>query len=1211
MAFKIKHHFLFFLVCCISVGVAEAQEIRFENLTTENGLSQSTAYGITQDRYGFIWIGTTDGLNRFDGHNLVKYYHETDNEKSLPNNFTSAVYNDKQGNLWVGTLKGLALFDHQTETFKRFARDENGNDIGRVACIFEDNQANLWVGTVGNGLKLLDRKTGSFTKKFAFQNNEILKDGSVRSIAQDKEGNLYIALQYKGLAVIDAQFTNLRLFQYKEDNPTSLSSNEVSSICITQDQTIWVGTYGGGLNRLDIKNQHFTHYRYNQQIPNTLASDFVNGVMESSTGEIWVATEKGGLNLLQPAENGDNYFISFQKKDTNPKSITINELYTLFEDKSGVLWVGTVNGGVNYFDLWKRNQFLHYWHDSNNANSLSHNSIRRIFEDRDVNLWVCTSQEGVNLATPRDRKLGIFQKPRFEYVGIGNSKDYQNSPYRFAIDICQDQKGTIWVATFGGLFEYAKDHFESRLLLNPQDSTVPHLPSKQIRSVFCDSKNNLWIGMIEGLSVWDSDRKKLTTLYPSKDTAQANMLKISIITCFAEDKQGNIWFGMQGGGLRVYNPQNQQVKSYRTKEGDAGSLPSERITTIYIDQEGIVWVGTSGGLARFDSQNQRFTTFGKKDGFPNEVIYGILEDKNKHLWLSGNKGIIQFDKQTKQIRTFDVSDGLQNNEFNLNAFHKNPRGEMFFGGINGFNAFFPERIVKRSFKPSVVIMDFQLGGKSMNNYGKDQILEQSIITTQAIVLSHQQSIFSFEFTALDFSNHKKIKYKYKMEGFDTEWNLTDAARPYATYTNLSPETYTFMVKATNGDGVWNEDGVTKIRITITPPFWKTWWFVSLAIFLFLLFAFTLYKSRINQIKQQQLVLEKLVKERTAELEDANIHLANNVRVIDAQKSILEKQTERLRSANEQLVDLGKFKEGLTNMIVHDLKNPLNTILGLSVQQEVLQATRQMLNMVLNILDVQKFEATAFKLSISTQRLIKLTYNSLNEVRLLIERKSLEIINDIPLTINVSVDAEIIERVMVNLLTNAIKHTPNNGKIRLYVNPTFVKTSRGWITVAISDTGVGIPMDKLDVIFEKFIQVDALKSGSVHSTGLGLAFCKMAVEAHQGQIGVQSCEGEGATFWFSLPLSEMQNENMPAQLPENEENYYLTAEKIELAEIEKNTLKPYLAKLAQLSVYQYSEVREVLDEMQIAETRNLLLWKRQIENALRACNEEKYDELLNL
>lgn len=1207
----------FFTFIYFIVPLKAQNEIRFDRLTIDQGLSQNSAHSIVQDKYGFVWIGTTDGLNRYDGQKIVTYHREINNPQTLPNNFISKIFSDREGRLWIGTLKGLSYFDHASETFKSFLKDAENKDIGRIWSIFEDRKGNLWIGTDGNGLKLFDRGQQKFVSYALENKSEIFKKGNIRNINEDKDGNLYIAAFDNGLLIINDLLDSFDLLEHDEANPASLSANTVTSTCFAKDGTIWVGTYGGGLNRLDNRNRSFLHYRHNDNVPNSLGSDFINAVYISSTEELWIATEKGGLNLLSSWKNQslNLNFLSFKKNVANPLAITVDELYSLYEDISGVLWVGTINGGANFFDLYKRNQYLHYWHDANNIESLSHNSIRRILEDKSGNLWVCTSQEGVNLATPEDRQMGRFQKPRFEYVGVDNIQDYKNAFYKFAIDITQDKKNAIWIATYGGLFEYVTEidkktkqptsFFKSRLLLDNNDSTKPHLPSKQVRSIFCDSKNNLWFGMIKGLSVWDSERKNLKTLYPASDSAQTPSFKITTITAFAEDKDGTIWIGMQGGGVIAYHPQKQTVRTYTNDEQNLRALPTDRITSIYVDKTGSVWIGSSGGLSLYNKKNNDFTNFGKKTGFPNEVIYGILEDEVNHLWLSTNKGIIKFYIPKQEVVAyFDKSDGLQSNEFNLNAFHKSPKGEMFFGGVNGFNAFFPKNITQRAFKPQVVITDFYLGNKAQRNYGEANILKKSMLETKQITLSYEDRAFRFEFVALDFSNSKRIRYSYKMEGFDSDWNSTDASRPYATYTNLAPKTYTFLVKATNGDGVWNEEEITAITLKITPPFWQTWWFgLSLTVLILLSLRYA-YQWRVRQLQARQITLEKLVQDRTTDLQNANKHLADNINVMESNKMILEKQTKTLQNANQKLLDLNQFKEGLTNMIVHDLKNPLNTILGLSDRQEVLQAARQMLNMVMNILDVQKFEDTKFYLHISSQRLIKLTYLALDQVRLLYERKSLKINNLIPTHISVQADAEMIERVLINLLTNAIKYTPNNGQITLEINPDFVNAPDESVVIAITDTGKGIPQDKLEAVFEKFSQLEPQKSGMVRSTGLGLSFCKMAVESHKGQIGVSSEEGKGSTFWFTLPLAETTQENKDILL-----HSLQTDTELSISEAEKQLIVPYLSQLQQLSVYEYSDVKEVLEVMNFADIPRLILWKKDVENAVKACNEEKYRELV--
>ncbi len=1191
--------FIFFVCFVFKI---EAQGIRFNKITTEEGLSQNTAYSITQDKNGLIWIGTSDGLNKYDGNKIITYYHIPRDSTSLPHNFITALFVDKDKNLWVGSLKGLSVYDYEKDLFTNFVKDERGQEIERIEAIIEDSENVLLIATSNLGLKKFDKRSRRFSSYLSFCKEKKASDCYITSLAKDAEENLYIGTVKEGLFILNKKTGVLESFKNEGNNSFSLTNNFINSILIGKDQTVWIGTYGGGLNQFDKKKRQFMAYRYDDNDPQSLGSDYVSGVLETSTGELWVATEAGGLNLLQ--RKGENLaFLRFQKNLANPNTLSVNELVTLFEDESGVLWVGTVNGGVHYFDLKKRHYFLHYRSEENNPHSLSYNSLRRIFEDKEGNLWVCATQKGINMATPQDRLQYKFQHPPYELENV-DLDDYKNAPYNFTVDICQDKKGVVWLATFGGLFEYKQKKFVNRLAFNPKDTNALHLPSKQVRSLLVDSKDNLWIGMIGALAVWDSNRTSLSILFSDKKSNEAIFPQGRAINYLVEDSKGNIWIGLHGNGIRVYNPNDNTFRLYQHNDRDSLSLIDDRVISIYSDKEGTVWIGTTGGLSRFNEHTNNFSNFGKKNGFPNEVIYGILEDNEDNLWLSTNRGLIKFHKKKHQITTFDANDGLQSNEFNINAFHKNGKGEMFFGGVNGFNAFFPEKIKLSTYRPKVVITEFQLFNKPQHSYSKDNVLEKHISESKKIVLSYHSYIFGFEFSALDFSNRAKIKYAYKMQGFDKDWNYTDAKRPFATYTNLSPNTYTFLLKATNSDGIWNEE-VTSLKVTITPPFWQAWWFVSFAIFSILTILFFLYRWRIRQIKANEIALEKLVRERTQDLALANEKLADGLKVMEVQKSVLEKQTRKLENINTQLLDLNKFKEGLTSMIVHDLKNPLNTILGITEKQEVLQAARQMLNMVFNILDVQKFENAEFQLQISQQRLVKIIHNSLNQVRLLLERKSIGVINQVPNSVMVSVDAEIIERVMINLLTNAIKFTPNNGKIRIYTNPEFVTPANDQISIAIEDSGVGIPEDKLEVIFEKFVQVEALKSGGLRSTGLGLTFCKMAVEAHKGKIGVASKQGEGATFWLSLPLTEINY--IPNLFPTNGK---LFSKRITLSPQEKILLTPFLDQLNKLTVYEYSDVKSILDALETFQEKNIRSWKQQMENALRTCNEEKYAELLS-
>ncbi len=1206
---------LFLIGLCLDillpvVSAIAQNESRFDHLTIQDGLSQNQVLSIAQDQQGFLWFGTGDGLNRYDGYTFTIFKKHTGDSTSITSNFVRSLHIDKNGCLWVGTIGGgLNRFDPASQSFQRIGpTDPVNRGLDMIKPICEDSLGNLWIGAYGGGVFRLDAST---------------------------------------LSAADPGQVLFSRYRHNPQDSTSLSDDVCYAICADRTGLVWIGTKAGGLNCFDPKMGTFTHDRYRTDDPYSLGQDFVTAILEDRRGDLWVGTAEKGLSRLARSADSDpgtnpRRFICYRNDPANPHSLPHNSITSLWQDRHGVLWIGTF-GGLVRLDLNdpvcadpQTAVFTASVNKKNNPASLSNNSVMTVYEDQAGRLWAGTLNGGVNKLDPNSNKArfghyqalageknaladndvrAIFVDRRDElWVGTPNGLDrYDKSAQTFAhythdpgdgkilIEgikaVSEDSTGGLWLGSTRGLgrFDPVSRDFEM-FTHDPNDPRS--LSGNEIINIYVDPKNSVWVGAYgAGLNRFNPDTKDFQ--HYQNDPNDPGSLSDNFVFALTEDRQGNLWIGT-GKGLNVLDQSGRVFKRYVNNPNNLHSLGSDYVNCLYVDLAGTLWIGTSGGLSRWDSIQKAFYNLTEQDGLPNNSVQSILEDAQGNLWLSTNKGICKFNPSAKTFKNYDARDGLQSDGFNARACFKDQSGQMYFGGINGISVFDPQQISDNSYRPPVVLTDFQIFNQTVA-IGASTPLTKHISLTDQITLLYHQSVFSFEFAALNFTLPEKNRYAYKMDGFDNDWTYTDARRRFVTYTNLNPGAYIFHVRGSNNDGIWNEQGAS-VKIVITPPWWKTWWAKTFYVVFFLTSGPSIYFWRVSNLKKRQRRLEQTVRERTAEI----VH-----------------QKDEIEAKNQKLVEMDHFKQSMMSMIVHDLKNPLSAILNVieshSVQSQIemlRHSTRQMLNLVMDILDVQKFEDAKMKLDLDNHVISDLANSAMRQVCFLAERKNIVIRCEIPTQLAMTCDRELVERALVNLLTNAIKFTSNNGRINLSArNDIFQKnvisTDSSFVRIEVHDSGDGIPSDKLELIFSRFGQVEAKKSGGVRSTGLGLTFCKLAIEAHGGRVGVESEVGKGATFWFTLRQAQ------PAQATIAEAKS--PADDLALARMplfifdddERQALANFLAELRKLQVYEISAIRKVLKSVEVLPGGNIAQWSAELKKTIYAGNEEHYKELLNI
>ena len=916
------------------------QSIKFVHLSIEDGLSQNDARVILQDRLGFIWIGTQDGLNRYDGYEFKVYIYDPDESTGLSDDYITALYEDRVGTLWVGTKNGgLNRFDRTTGQFTQYRYDpDDPNSLSHdnVQAVYEDQSGTLWLGTRGGGLNRFDRDTGQFISyQHDPQDPNSLSHNDVSAIAEDHSGFLWIATEGGGLNRFDPRLsqTNPGYFTHYQHDPNnfnSLSADIVWSIYLDQMGILWFGTELGGLNRFDPNaagGGAFTHYQYDPLDPRSIGHKDVNEIVEDASGNLWVGTRGGGLNKF---DRETQTFTTYQHNANDPSSLSHDTISSLYFDRAGTLWVGTVGQGINLYNP-NTQKFLHLRTEPDNLNSLSYDFVMGVYEDSEGILWVGTIGGGVNAY---DQKTGTFTHYKSDPDDSGSISENR------VWTIMEDQTGVLWMGTLsGGLNKFNREtqaftHYRA----NPDNPNS--LSHDLIWTIYRDRQGILWIGTFGGgLDAFDPATETFTHYVSDSDNPET--ISQNIVKAIFEDQSGTLWVGTDEGGLNKFDRETQTFTHYRADPDDPHSLSNDRIKAINQDRTGTLWIGTGSGLNRFNPTDETFTHYGEKDGLPNDVIYGILEENGSsgeggYLWLSTNRGLSRFDPQTETFKNYDVRDGLQANEFNAGAFYKSASGEIFFGGVHGVTAFYPEEIKDNPYRPPVVLTDFQIFNESVP-VGEDSPLTKSISEAEEIVLSYEDRVFSFEFAALNYIIPEKNQYAYMMEGVDKEW-VYSGDRRFVTYTNLDPGTFTFKVKGTNNDGIWNEEGVS-IKIIVTPPFWETNWFRGTVLLAFIGLIAGFYRWRVYAIEQQNRELAMQVAERTKELADANVKL-QELAIIDGLTGVYNRR-HFFELAEQELAKAQRYGHAISAIMLDmDHFKQINDQYGHLVGDHVLQVTAQ-------------------------------------------------------------------------------------------------------------------------------------------------------------------------------------------------------------------------------------------------------------------------------
>lgn len=1023
------------------LSYAQSKNLIFNNINIEQGISQSTIEDIFQDSEGYIWLGTNDGLNRYNGYEF-KIYNYEEYQNSISHNGITDITEDKYGNIWVNTVSGVNKINKKTEKISNYT-EINGKikeDSTTEIIVTKDN--NILVGTY-EGLNIYNAKEDRFD--IILEQKDGILSSCIYSIDEDINGNIWIGTEL-GLNKLSKDFKVLETYP---------SESEIYNIfCDDENGFVWAGSDSSGLLKIDTKTKEVTQYINDIEDENSIPANQVGVIIRDSKGNLWVGTTNG---LARYNEKNDSFDV-YKNKVYDKNSLVYNDVRSIIEDREGVLWVGTYSG-ISIFDT--ESSIKYYNAGLDDGYLLSENMVHGIYEDDEGYLWIGSRTKGVNII---DRENNTSKS-----INMENNNVIQSN----SINDITGYKDFIFVATDAGV-----------LKINKKENTIQNynledgLIGENVKDIFVCDKNYLWIGSTNGLNLLDIENDKIIDMTDYVDEG-------SYVRYVYQGQDGSYYIGfLRDGGLGIIEPNSKETKYYKNIPNDKTSISSNRIRYINEDSKGNIWIGTSYGLNKYDPKTKVFKRYTTSDGIANNTIYGVLVDDNDNIWVSTNKGISQIDTKNNTVNNLSVTDGLQGNEFNGNAAFKSKSGELFFGGINGLNAFYSEDVNSINNKSKVIFDGFKVNDKDY-------------LDINGLKFDNNTENIKIKFFTPVYSSNKNISYEYELIGSNSSKATTK--ENYVIYNDLLPGKYTFKVRAVDSRGDISDSET--MEFSIKYPFWMS----PIACFIYLVIAILFIINNKYKLKY----LDRLVKSRTKELEEQMIKneelYNNNIKIEENKNKYLVNLSHELRtplnvisSTNQLLLELSK-KDNIKS-------DKLAYYIDISERN-----CNRLLNLVNNILDNTKLQSKMYTLNLKEVDIIYLVEETSLTLIDYIKSKSIELIIDPEVEEKVILcDDYEIERCIVNLVSNAAKFTPEGGNITITIKDLDDK-----VMISVLDTGVGIEEKYHKTIFDRFNQVD--NDESKGGSGLGLSITSKIVELHKGEIYVESKVGEGSNFVIILPV----------------------------------------------------------------------------------------------
>ena len=1092
--------YLFFLCLGMHSAFSETPEqITFSYISINEGLSQSTVFSIDQDKKGNMWFATYDGVNKYDGYAFTVYQHNEDDPNSIANDISRIVKTDSQGRVWIGTRDGLSRYDEEKDIFQNFFYEKNGKHL-QVNGIEEISPEQLLISTP-EGLIMFDIKES----KFIDDSFSTAMHKTIASTLYRHDDQIYIGTSTDGL------YTYSITQKTFEKVIPILGTKQIQAILQQSPTRIWVATEGAGLFLINPKTKEIKNYLHSPSNPKSISSNYIRSLAMDSQNRLWIGT----FNDLNIYHEGTDSFASYSSNPVENGSLSQRSVRSIFMDSQGGMWLGTYFGGLNYYHPI-RNRFKNI-RNIPYKNSLSDNVVSCIVEDKDKNLWIGTNDGGLNLYNPITQRFTSYTLQEDESArGIGS-----NNIKAVYVD---EKKSLVYIGTHAGGLSILHRNSGQVENFNQRNS---QLVNENVYAILPDGEGNLWLGTLSALVRFNPEQQSFTTIEKEKDGTP--VVSKQITTLF-RDSHKRLWIGGEEG-LSVFKQEGLDIQK-------ASILPVSNVTKlftncIYEASNGVIWVGTREGFYCFNEKDKQIKRYNTTNGLPNNVVYGILEDSFGRLWLSTNRGISCFNPETEKFRNFTESDGLQSNQFNTASYCRTSVGQMYFGGINGITTFRPELLLDNPYTPPVVITKLQLFNKVVRPDDETGILTKNISETKSITLKSWQTAFSIEFVVSNYISGQHNTFAYKLEGYDKEWYyLTDSRT--VSYSNLPQGTYQFLVKAANSDGKWNPIP-TALEIIVLPIWYKTWW--ALLIFFatfagFITFVFRFFWMRKSM--EAQLEIERRDKEHQEEINQMKMRFFINI-------------SHELRTP--------------LTLILTPLQEIINKISDRWTRNQLEYIQRnanRLLHLVNQLMDYRRAELGVFELKAKKGNAHQLIQdNFLFYDKLARHKKITYTLHSELEDKEVLFDANYLELIVNNLLSNAFKYTESGQSITVTL-----KEENGWLLLQVSDTGIGIPINKQGKIFERFYQIESEHVGS----GIGLSLVQRLIELHHGRIELDSEENKGSTFSVYLPqdLSVYKPSELASNNEQNEEEqvystnskamYFIDTEKVENESVESGDKK---------------------------------------------------------
>ena len=1055
-----KINIILILVCifsCLKISTSYAnirESFNFKNITIEDGLSQSTVETIYQDSKGYIWIGTNDGLDRYNGYEFKHYKHDKYDKNSIANNYIVDIIEDKNGYIWVSTIGGLSRINPDKDEIKNYySKEDSGNlsnsNLWQLLCT-KDNR--LIASTI-DGLNVYDKNKDKFTR-ILYKEGE-LPSQYIYSLEEDLYGHIWVGTD-NGLVELDKDLNIVKSYH------DTIGDSDVYNVYDDSKGNIWVCTLDNGLFKINLDDKSVENYKNNNS-KRSIPSNNVRDIISDSEGKLWIATDKGLCTFDYEREE----FITYNKKLYQSNSLIDDEIFCLLKDSSGLIWIGTYSG-ISRFN--PNSNFTHFKLDPYEDNSISGNVIHGIYEDDDKTLWIGTNESGVN----------IINGESIKHLNKENSN--------IVSDLIEDITGFknyIFIGTNEGLSVLVKNDKTAKNYTITNYTTKDGLPSNKIRSLFIDSKGYLWIGTNKGLAILDTNNNKIIDITYILDEMGVSD---KFIRAVYEDSKGNYYIGcfLEGGLIKI-NPNTKEYKIYKNIENDDSSISNNSIRYINEDLYGNILVGTSHGINILNLSTDKFNHYTEKDGLINNTIYGILVDKNNGIWMSTNAGISKLSTEDATFKNFTITDGLQSNEFNGRACFKSKDGNMYFGGINGFNVFNSQDIELSTFEPKVIFDNFEINGTNKKDISN-------------IKFKSNENNIKINFFTNDYKNTKTTQYYYKLEGLENEWNMTNSNS--LVFVNLGSGDYTLKIKTITQHGVMSDE--SSVHFTINPPIWRSNYAICIYLILIII-SILRYMHKVN-------TLDRLVNERTNKL---------------------RKEMEKNEQLFKKVLSLEQNKNNYFVNLSHELRTPLNVLS--SINQLIKEFTKKdnfitpeklsyymgimdrncsrLLSLINNLIDHTKIENNSYIINKKDEDIVYLVEETVLDMKDYIEEKGLELIFDTDVEEKViRCDKVDIERCIINLVGNAVKFTPEGGLIEVLLQDLDDK-----VKIIVKDNGIGISEENQKIIFDRFNQVVDESSEQKGGSGLGLTITKQLITLHNGEIYVESEVGVGSEFIIILPV----------------------------------------------------------------------------------------------